>query len=164
MARLPKPAQPLEPAEHPASVQDLNLLARRYAPAALRKLMDIASARKSSVALRAIEMLLDRAYGKPRQAVDVTQVIAHSTPAELQALAKRILVERGAEIRAHLAIPMNVQGQDPIPPTNAMTPPGVRNGAPPEKVSEVIEAELVETKRPILKSESDIRLGAKDEG
>jgi hypothetical protein len=57
------------PRGRPPVVAEIRELAREHAPAAFRRLLDLVQSRDERVALAAVTALLDRAYGRPVQAV-----------------------------------------------------------------------------------------------
>lgn len=64
--------------------REISELARGYAPAALKELSRLAKAAESEAArVSAIGMLLDRAYGKPAQAVRHSGAIGNYDPTKV---------------------------------------------------------------------------------
>lgn len=59
------------PTGRPAAVKEVRDLARQHTPAAIARLAELMNDNNPTVALAAIDQLLNRGYGKPMQAVDV---------------------------------------------------------------------------------------------
>ena len=70
-----QPGQSGNPGGRPKIVGDIRALAREHTPEAIAELVRLATkARREEVRLRAIEVLLDRGYGKPNQSVQIDAV------------------------------------------------------------------------------------------
>ena len=75
------------PGGRPKEAAEVKGLAREYGPEALRKLVDLMRGEDARVAKAAADSLLDRAYGKPTQAVDVSADVR----ATIQAIERRVV-------------------------------------------------------------------------
>ena len=73
----PPCGQSANPGGRPLGGEPLRALAREHGPEALRRLVELMSSHNEPVAVRACEALLDRAYGKPPQALEVLGAVAH---------------------------------------------------------------------------------------
>ena len=75
------------PGGRPKECAEVKALARQYGPEAIEKLVALLRGEDARVAKAAADSLLDRAYGKPTQAVDLTAEVA----ATVQAIERRIV-------------------------------------------------------------------------
>lgn len=84
-----KPGQSGNPSGRPKVVGEIKALAREKAPAAFKKIVDLLQSDDERVVFVAAQEILNRAYGKPTQYVDVTERkdISDLTDAELAAIA-----------------------------------------------------------------------------
>lgn len=73
------------PGGRPAVVKEVRELAQRYAPAAIERLAELVKDPDGRVAVAACNALLDRAIGKPLQAVEVDARVSKVDPRELLA-------------------------------------------------------------------------------
>ncbi len=69
-----KPGQSGNPGGRPKIAAEVRELARRYGPEAIVRLVTLMRSNNETVAARAAEALLDRAYGRPLQGLEVSQV------------------------------------------------------------------------------------------
>lgn len=74
-----QPGQSGNPGGRPKAESQVTELARQRGPKAFERLCELMRSENPTVALRACEAVLDRAYGKPRQAVEVSS----GTPVEI---------------------------------------------------------------------------------
>jgi hypothetical protein len=85
---------------------DVRALAREHGPVAFRRLIELIQSDNESVAVRAAEAVLDRAYGRPVQAMEILGAVAH---VDVSALSD-------VELRAHvLQLRPRVQGDGDQP-------------------------------------------------
>lgn len=75
------------PGGRPKECAEVKALAREYGPEAIEKLVELLRGEDARVAKAAADSLLDRAYGKPTQAVDMTAQI----DATISAIERRIV-------------------------------------------------------------------------
>jgi hypothetical protein len=60
------------PNGRPKVVAEIRSLAREYGPHAIARLAELSKSREGAVAVNACRVLLDRGYGRPEQAIEVT--------------------------------------------------------------------------------------------
>lgn len=75
------------PGGRPKECAEVKALAREYGPEAIEKLVELLRGDDPRVAKAAADSLLDRAYGKPTQAVDMTAEVS----ATIQAIERHIV-------------------------------------------------------------------------
>jgi hypothetical protein len=85
-----KPGQCGNPGGRPKIVDEIKALAREHGPEAFRKVVRLMTSADERVVLAAANSVLDRAYGKATQFVDITQrrELADLTDAELADIAR----------------------------------------------------------------------------
>jgi HEAT repeat protein len=89
---------------------DVRALARKHGPEAFQTLVTLMRGDDARVAVRAAEAILDRAYGRPVQAMELLGAIAH---VDVTALSD-------AELRAHVS---HLREQlQPVPPDAPESP------------------------------------------
>ena len=66
-----KPGQSGNPGGRPKVVAEIRELARQHGYDAIRRLVDLMGSKNENVAVRACEALLDRAYGRPLQGLEL---------------------------------------------------------------------------------------------
>jgi HEAT repeat protein len=88
---------------------DVRALARKHGPEAFQTLVTLMRGDDARVAVRAAEAVLDRAYGRPVQAMELLGAIAH---VDVTALSD-------AELRAHVT---HLRAQLEPPPPDAPEP------------------------------------------
>lgn len=62
---------------------DAEKICRSFAPEALEKLRELMDSSNDSIRLKAISIILDRAYGKPKQAVESQIEVSNLTKPEI---------------------------------------------------------------------------------
>jgi hypothetical protein len=91
-ARRWRPGQSGNPGGRVKVDVDVRALAREHGPLAFRRLVQLMQSDNEAVAVRAAEAVLDRAYGRPVQAMELLGAIAHIDVTALS----------DAELRAHV--------------------------------------------------------------
>jgi hypothetical protein len=78
-----KPGESGNPGGRPKECSEVKELARQYGPEAINKLLALMRGEDARVAKAAADSILDRAYGKPGQSVDlVADLTAHISAVE----------------------------------------------------------------------------------
>jgi hypothetical protein len=105
-----KPGVSGNPAGSTPAFEQVRTLARQYSPEAFKTLVELLRlTAEPAVRLRAAEQILDRAFGRPAQAVELLGAIAHIDVTALS----------DAELRAHVT---HLRAQLEPPPPDAPEP------------------------------------------
>jgi hypothetical protein len=105
-----KPGQSGNPAGRTNAFEQVRTLARQHSPEAFKALVELMRlTEEPAVRLRAAEQILDRAFGRPAQAVELFGAIAHADVSTLS----------DAELRAHV---IHLREQLPPEPPDAPEP------------------------------------------
>jgi hypothetical protein len=92
-----KPGQSGNPGGRPKEEREVLELARQHSPEAIRKLVEWMRSDSSKASIMACQALLDRAFGKPAQAVAVSGSLTHSYDQALLALLNGALSDQQQE-------------------------------------------------------------------
>jgi hypothetical protein len=68
-----RPGESGNPGGRPKVAAEVRDLAREYGAKAIERLVALMHSKNESVAVRAVEAILDRAYGRPMQAMELTE-------------------------------------------------------------------------------------------
>ncbi len=83
-----KPGESGNPGGRPKECAEVKELARQYGPEALNKLLELMRGEDARVSKAAADSILDRAYGKPGQSVDLVADVTATVAAIERAIVR----------------------------------------------------------------------------
>ncbi|WPO42526.1 hypothetical protein [Tardiphaga sp. 42S5] len=90
------PGKSLNPGGRPKIVEEIRELARQHAPVAFKRVCDLVESADERTALAAAQEILNRAYGKPMQAIE--QKVEHLDIRQLYLEALQLANGHGAKV------------------------------------------------------------------